>query len=96
MSSTRIRSEVFLREDIQSILRAIDFANAELARHLPDPEIAIYRAGFQAALSSVARAFHVDLDDQHLGQATARSWTISEPSSAHLLPVPLRNGSQRR
>jgi hypothetical protein len=59
MKAREIRSEVFLRHDIQSILSAIYLANQELARTMPQPETAMYRAGFEAAIRAVATAFHV-------------------------------------
>lgn len=62
MDPLPVRTEVFWREDIQSILRAIDCANASLAAHVPVAEVAIYRAGFAAALQAVATSFGVDLD----------------------------------
>jgi hypothetical protein len=64
MYRTRIRSEVFSREDIQNVLRAIDSANRSLAAHLPLAEVGIYRAGFAAAIDAVAKAFDVGLDSQ--------------------------------
>ena len=67
MNLPRIRSEVFLREDIQNILTAIDQANAALAVHLPIAEVAIYRMGFAAALRAVAAAFDVVLESQPQG-----------------------------
>ncbi len=62
MDPLPVRTEVFWREDIQSILRAIDRANASLAAHLPLAEVAIYRAGFAAALQAVATSFDVRLE----------------------------------
>jgi hypothetical protein len=59
MRSREIRSEVFLRHDIQSILSGIYLANLELARWTPQAETAGYRAGFEAAIRAVATAFHV-------------------------------------
>ena len=64
MEKPEVRSNTFLRHDIQSILRAIDAGNAELATYLPVPEVAIYRAGFVAALQAVAKAFDVHLEPQ--------------------------------
>jgi hypothetical protein len=59
MRSREIRSEVFLRHDIQSILSGIYLANLELTRWTPQAETATYRAGFEAAIRAVATAFHV-------------------------------------
>ncbi len=62
MAQPTIRHEVFFREDIRNLLRAIDSANAALAVHLPTSQVAIYRAGFVAALQAVALALDVRLD----------------------------------
>ncbi len=62
MAQTGIRHEVLFREDIKNLLRAIDSANAALAVHLPTSQVAIYRAGFVAALQAVALALDVRLD----------------------------------
>jgi len=64
MIQHKIRSEVFLREDIQSILRAINAANAELAARVANQETEVYRAGFVDALQAVATALHVRLSSQ--------------------------------
>jgi len=60
----RPRSELFMRADIENMLRAIDQANAQLAVQIPIHQVAIYRSGFAAALSAVARAFDVSLDQR--------------------------------
>lgn len=62
VSPTGVRHEVFFREDIKNVLRSIDSANACLADHVPTSQVAIYRAGFTAALQAVALAFDVRLD----------------------------------
>lgn len=62
MAQNGIRHEVLFREDIKNLLRAIDSANAALAVHLPTWQVAIYRAGFVAALHAVALALDVRLD----------------------------------
>jgi hypothetical protein len=67
-NTNRLRTEVFLREDIQNILRAIDRANGSLASNLPMAEVAIYRAGFAAALGAVAEAFDVQLSSPATAQ----------------------------
>lgn len=64
MERTRIRSEVFSREDIQNVLKAVDSANRSLAEHLPLIEVGIYRAGFSSAMGAIAKAFDVSLDSQ--------------------------------
>lgn len=61
MHSTVVRTETFLRTDIQNILRALDSANRGLTDHLPNAEVAIYRKGYIDALQSVANAIGLDL-----------------------------------
>ena len=53
-------SEVFLKEDVRSILQAILTTNEMLARQLPD-DVRVYRAGFTAAIHAVAVAFDIRL-----------------------------------
>ena len=60
MRSSKLRNEVFLREDINSVLRAVDKASYDLAEHLPVHEVTVYRAGFVAAIEAVALAFDVE------------------------------------
>jgi hypothetical protein len=62
MARPGVRSEVFLRQDIQSILQSIDAANREMAARLAEEDVACYRAGFADALRAVATAFHASLD----------------------------------
>lgn len=65
MRRGRITSEVFLRDDVENIMKAVDRANASLVNHLPMEEVAIYRAGFVAAMQAMAAAFDVSLE-QHI------------------------------
>ena len=62
MNRIPVRTEIFLREDIKNVLRAIDGANQALAAHVPMHDVTVYRAGFAAALDAVATAFDVRLD----------------------------------
>ena len=62
MDSSPPRTHIFWREDIRNVLKAIDQANIALTAHLPVAQVAIYRAGFSAALQAVATSFDVDLD----------------------------------
>jgi hypothetical protein len=62
MPSARVRTQLFWRDDIESVLRAIDRSNEQLTSALPLAEVAIYRAGFQAALQAVATSFDLHLD----------------------------------
>lgn len=54
-------SDVFLKEDVRSVLQAILITNDMLARQLPSTEIQTYRAGFSAAIAAVAMAFDIRL-----------------------------------
>ncbi len=62
MESSPPRTHIFWREDIRNVLKAIDQANVALTAHLPVAQVAIYRAGFSAALQAVATSFDVSLD----------------------------------
>ncbi|MCU0510574.1 MAG: hypothetical protein MUC34_19815 [Anaerolineae bacterium] len=79
MSYCEVRSEVFLRQDIVSILESIDAANRELAARLPSPEVVCYRAGFADAIRAVATAFHATLDSPS---------AMDEPEPVALPPRP--------
>jgi hypothetical protein len=70
VSVVKIQSEVFLREDIRNILRAIDRANSAAPASLEtgQAELAAYRAGFAAAVQAVATAFDLSVE-QHLPES---------------------------
>ncbi len=55
------RTEVYWSEDIRMILQGVSKAHHSLARHLPLHQVAIYNAGFDAALEAVADAIGVKL-----------------------------------
>ena len=59
MRNGRIVSEVFLRDDIENMLKAISKANVSLATYFPEDTVAIYRAGFADAMQAVAVAFGI-------------------------------------
>lgn len=65
------RSELFLREDVRNILRAIDHAGAVLEA-IPSHDVAVYRAGYRAALAAVAVAFDVRLEAEEV-----QAWPLS-------------------
>ena len=56
-----LRTEVWLRQDLLSLLKSLDKANACLADKLPGREVALFRAGFRAALEAVAEAIDMQL-----------------------------------
>lgn len=62
MAAGRVRTEVYLRSDIENALVAIEKANAALAEQVPLAQVAIFRAGFTAALQAVAASFDIRLD----------------------------------
>jgi hypothetical protein len=62
MKERRLESEVFLRNDVENILRAINAANLGIAQHISDPSAAIYRAGFTDAVKAVAMALHIEIE----------------------------------
>ena len=58
-SQNNMRTEVYVRDDIENVLRAIDRANCDLLTLLGSTEADIYRSGFVAALQAVATAFSI-------------------------------------
>ena len=46
--------DMWLKEDIRNVLLGIDLACAHMAAERSDADAAVFRAGFQAALSAVA------------------------------------------
>ena len=57
-------SDVFLKEDVRSILQAILITNDMLARQIPVGDVQTYRAGFSTAIVAVATAFDISLDQR--------------------------------
>ena len=64
MYTPKLRSEVFLREDVEAILSAIRFTQRRSSQHMSPPDAAQYRAGFESALEAVSLALHIPLDAQ--------------------------------
>jgi hypothetical protein len=62
MVQPRARTQIYWRDDIESIMRSIDRSNAQLVAALPLEQVTIYRAGFRGALQAVATAVGVNLD----------------------------------
>jgi hypothetical protein len=95
MKST-MRSEVFMREDLAAILRAVNSAQWGLAQHMPQTEVAVFRAGFVSALKAIATAVHVQLDLDDSVSLLRSALTVSRPAdpaeAPELLPPvrPLR------
>lgn len=80
MDPCGVRSEVFVRGDIENILRAVERANEALAAQLPAGEAASYRAGFSAALRAVAAGFGISLDPPPATPVTLLSLPGAGPS----------------
>jgi hypothetical protein len=59
-----MRTEVYVRDDIENVLKAIDQANRDLITLVRSTEADIYRSGFAAALQAVATAFNVRLTSE--------------------------------
>ena len=49
-----------MREDLEAILRAVDFAQDSLLSYLPQRDAELYRAGFTSAVQALAIALHID------------------------------------
>jgi hypothetical protein len=64
MYTPKLRSEVFLREDVEAILCAIRFTQRRSSQHMSPPDAVQYRAGFESALEAVSLALHIPLDSQ--------------------------------
>ena len=54
-----LHSEVFMREDLAAILRALAVTAAVASAGAQAPHAAAYRRGFAAALAAIATALHV-------------------------------------
>jgi hypothetical protein len=59
-----MKTEVFVRNDIENVLKAIDIAYASLADQIPARDVTVHRAGFIAALNSVSAAFGISSVDK--------------------------------
>ena len=65
MSQVIRGSDVFLKEDVRSVLQAILATNEMLARQVQNDDIQPYRNGFTAAIYAVATAFDISVDQSH-------------------------------
>jgi hypothetical protein len=52
-----VRPGVWYRDDVCDLLDALDIANADVAQYVPTPEMTLYRAGYEAAITAMALAF---------------------------------------
>ena len=60
-----VRTETYYREDVRTMLQAIDDVNRSLLELEPlhgQQQMAAYRAGFAAAVQAIATAFDVSLE----------------------------------
>ena len=67
----KLRSEVFLREDLEAILRAVVYSQNRLADHVAEADVSQYLDGFSAALEAIAIALHIDLPSGDPGSVGA-------------------------
>lgn len=51
---------IWFEHQIVDLLRAVDFANANVITLVPTPEAKLYQMGFEAAIEAVARGFGVE------------------------------------
>ena len=56
--------DMWLKDDIRNVLLGIDLACAHMAAERSDYEAAVFREGFQAALSAVAVSLGIGLVDR--------------------------------
>ena len=59
--NTKRGSDVFIKEDVRSILRALLATNERMASEMQTPDAQQYRRGFAVAIAAVATAFDIDL-----------------------------------
>ena len=55
-------SDVFVKEDMRSVLQALLATNETLASQMGSSDIQNYRYGFSAAIAAVATAFDIKLE----------------------------------
>ena len=65
MEMIPVRSQVWLRQDLCSVLNSIDKANSCIGDSVNSREVALFRAGFRAGLESVAVAIDVPMAPAH-------------------------------
>ena len=61
MEMIPVRSQVWLRQDLCSLLNSVDKANSCIGDNVDSREVALFRAGFRAALEAVAVAIDVPM-----------------------------------
>ena len=65
-------SDVFVKEDVRSVLQALLATNETLAQQMPGADIQHYRYGFSAAIAAVATAFEIKLQQPDIWQENYR------------------------
>ena len=63
MIGGKLRTEVWLREDLKNLLISLDKANASIGDSIPVRDVALFRAGFRAGIEAMAAAIDVPLPD---------------------------------
>ena len=59
-------SDVFVKEDVRSVLQALLATNETLAQQIQSADVQNYRYGFSAAIAAVAAAFDIKLQKPEL------------------------------
>lgn len=59
-------SDVFIKEDVRSVLQALLATNETLAAQMQSADIQNYRYGYAAAIAAVATAFDIKLQKPEL------------------------------
>jgi hypothetical protein len=80
MTQLKLRSEVFMREDLEAILRAVDFSQERLLAHMPQADAELYREGFTTAMQAVAIALHIEWPQGQACDLTVPWVRVIEPS----------------
>ena len=62
MKPTIRGSDVFIKEDVRSVLQALLATNETLGQQIQSADIQNYRYGFAAAIAAVATAFDIKLE----------------------------------
>ena len=72
MNHTIRGSDVFVKEDIRSVLQAILATNETLGQQIQSADIQNYRYGFSAAIAAVATALNIKLQQPDIWQENYR------------------------
>lgn len=76
-----LRSEVFMRQDLEAILQALALTAAVSSSGSESPHAAAYRRGFAAAIAAMAVAIHADVRGPARSGITGMEierWTLTQ------------------